>query len=196
MKAGFSVRDPARAVIIWFPIVGSFPQDETKPQRIPENWVRYGRESRSAESFRQNLNAILDLASQRGDRLLLMTFATYVPEDYSREAFKHKQLDYALHRAPIQWWGLPENVLATVAVHNEIVRSVASVVALAVIPASFLLNSIVFAGSRAFGLSSRTRSVPFASVRRYSATSPRSVPNVTASSSANRGWAQALICST
>ena len=93
---------------------------------VPERWVQYGRESRSAASFQQNLGAILTLASQRGDRVLLMTFATYVPENYSREAFKQKQLDYGLHRAPIQWWGLPEHVLATVAVHNEIVRSMAA----------------------------------------------------------------------
>jgi hypothetical protein len=58
--------------------------------------------------------------------MLIMTFATYVPENYSREAFKNKQLDYGLHRAPIEWWGAPEHVLATVAVHNEIVRSMAA----------------------------------------------------------------------
>jgi hypothetical protein len=55
-----------------------------------------------------------------------MTFAAYVPENYSREAFNKKQLDYDLHRAPIEWWGRPEHVLATVAVHNEIVRDLAA----------------------------------------------------------------------
>ena len=93
---------------------------------VPKAWVQYGRESRSAASFQQNLNAILDLASQRGDRTLLMTFSTYVPQNYSFEAFKKKQLDYGLHRAPIEWWGPPDQVLATVGVHNEIVRSMAA----------------------------------------------------------------------
>jgi hypothetical protein len=93
---------------------------------VPKEWIQYGRDSRSAASFQHNLNAIIDLASERGDRVLLMTFATYVPENYSREAFKQKQLDYGLHRSPIHWWGLPEHVLATVAVHNEIVRSMAA----------------------------------------------------------------------
>jgi hypothetical protein len=92
---------------------------------VPQDWVQFARESRSAASFQQNLSAILDLASQRGDRMLLMTFATYVPENYSFEAFKKKQLDYGLHLAPIEWWGLREHVLATVAAHNEIVRSMA-----------------------------------------------------------------------
>jgi hypothetical protein len=93
---------------------------------VRKDWIRYGRDSRSAASFKQNLSAILDLAAQRGDPILLMTFATYVPENYSREAFNQKQLDYNLHRAPIEWWGLREHVLATVAVHNEIVRDLAA----------------------------------------------------------------------
>jgi hypothetical protein len=36
------------------------------------------------------------------------------------------QLDYDLHRAPIEWRGVGEHVLATVAVHNEIVRDLAA----------------------------------------------------------------------
>jgi hypothetical protein len=55
-----------------------------------------------------------------------MTFSTYVPENYSFKAFKKKQLDYGLHRAPIEWWGPRDQVLATVGVHNEIVRSMAA----------------------------------------------------------------------
>jgi hypothetical protein len=93
---------------------------------VPKDWLQYARESRSAASFQQNLSAILDLASQRGERMLLMTFATYVPENYSFEAFKKKQLDYGLHLAPMEWWGRGEHVLATVAVHNEIVRGMAA----------------------------------------------------------------------
>jgi hypothetical protein len=93
---------------------------------VRKDWIQYGRESRSAVSFQRNLSAILDLAAQRGDPVLLMTFATYVPENYSREAFNKKQLDYVLHRAPIEWWGRPEHILATVAVHNEIVRRMAA----------------------------------------------------------------------
>jgi hypothetical protein len=92
----------------------------------PKDWVHYGREPRSAVSFKHNLSAILDLAAQRGDRMLLMTFATYVPEDYSLEAFTAKRLDYGLSLTPLELWGAPEYVLETVAVHNEIVRSLAA----------------------------------------------------------------------
>ena len=94
--------------------------------RPREDWVQYGRDPRSAVSFKQNLGAILDLATRRGARLLLMTFAIYVPEDYSPNAFREKRLDYSLHLTPIEIWGDREHVLATVAVHNEIVRNLAA----------------------------------------------------------------------
>ena len=96
---------------------------DTRPRK---DWVQYGRDPRSAVSFKHNLGAILDLAQRRGDRVLLMTFATYVPEDYSLEAFKEKRLDYGLHLTPLEVWGAREHVLETVAVQNEIVRSLAA----------------------------------------------------------------------
>lgn len=77
-------------------------------------------------SFKENLGAILDLATQRGDRTLLMTFATYVPPEYSLEAFKEERLDYRLHLSAIEIWGTPENVLKAVDAHNEIVRRLAA----------------------------------------------------------------------
>jgi hypothetical protein len=98
--------------------------DRYVPTEAPrEEWLQYGRDHRSVASFKQNLEAILGLASQRGDRLLLMTFATYVPENYSLNAFKKGQLDYDLHLIPIELWGPREDVLETVALENEIVRS-------------------------------------------------------------------------
>jgi hypothetical protein len=91
-------------------------KDRYVPTHTPrKDWVHYGRDPRSAVSFKHNLGAILDLASRRGDRVLLMTFATYVPEDYSLE-----------HLNPLELWGAREHVLETVAVHNEIVRSLAA----------------------------------------------------------------------
>jgi hypothetical protein len=88
--------------------------------------VHYGRDPRSAASFKHNLDSILDLAARRGDRVLLMTFATYVPKDYSVESFQAKRLDYGLHLTPLEVWGAREHVIKTVAVHNEIVRSLAA----------------------------------------------------------------------
>jgi len=101
--------------------------DRYVPMEAPrKEWLQYGRDHRSAASFKQNLEAILALASQRGDPVLLMTFATYIPEDYSLDAFKKGQLDYDLHLIPIELWGRREDVLETVALENEIVRNEAA----------------------------------------------------------------------
>ena len=54
-------------------------EDRYVPKTRPrKDWLQYGRDPRSAVSFKHNLGAILDLAARRGDRVLLMTFATYV----------------------------------------------------------------------------------------------------------------------
>lgn len=53
----------------------------------------------------EQVERILALAARRGDPVLLMTFATYLPENYSLEAFRAKRLDYRLHRVPIEKWG-------------------------------------------------------------------------------------------
>ena len=102
-------------------------QDRYVPTQSPRaEWVHFGQQSRSAVAFEGNLSAILNRASRRGDRVLLMTFAIHVPEDYSLEAFKNKRLDYFLHFFPIEIWGDREHVLATVVSHNEIVRRLAN----------------------------------------------------------------------
>ena len=54
-----------------------------------------------------------------------MSFATWVPADYSYQAFRRKQLDYLLHHSPIELWGRREHVLAAVEAHNAVVRRLA-----------------------------------------------------------------------
>ena len=103
----------------------------TKNRYVPthrprQSWISYGQDSRSAVSFKHNLGAVLDLAAQRDDRVLMMTFATYVPDNYSFEAFKAKRLDYGLHLTPIELWGAREHVMKTIAVQNEMMRSLAA----------------------------------------------------------------------
>ena len=89
------------------------------------DWLRYGDTVRSAAPFEANLRAILARAASRGEHVLLMTFATWVPKDYSFERFKAGQLGYGLHDTPLELWGYPDDVQRAVAAHNAVVRAVA-----------------------------------------------------------------------
>lgn len=98
------------------------------PTHIPrQDWTRYGHQVRSATSFKQNIEDFIDIASRRGDRILLMTFAFYVPQNYSYKLFQQQSLDYASHSTPVETWGEPGNVIKTVKLHNEVIRDLVSV---------------------------------------------------------------------
>lgn len=91
-----------------------------------KDWLVYGQDIKSAATFESNLRGVLEIAKERNEVVLLMTFATSLPKNYSRAAFKEKALDYGLHLSYVELWGTPENVMKAVARHNEIVRKVAS----------------------------------------------------------------------
>jgi hypothetical protein len=104
-----------------------FATDRSVSPGLPrEDWVRYGKDARSAASFEHNLAAILDLATRRGDPVLLMTFAVYLPRLYSARGFEEGRLDYALHTSPAELWGKPEYVVAAVERQNDVVRRLAA----------------------------------------------------------------------
>jgi len=91
-----------------------------------DEWLAYGAEVKTAAAFVQNLSAILDVARRRGDPVLLMTFAYYIPADYSEAAFARFALDYSLHAFPVEFWGRPADVARAIETHNTIVRRLAA----------------------------------------------------------------------
>lgn len=97
------------------------PREAPRPE-----WLQYGSDYRSARALESNLRAILDLARRRGDPVLLASFATHVPADYSPEAFAARRLDYGLHLSAIEEWGRPSDVLGAITAQNEAVRRLAS----------------------------------------------------------------------
>ena len=90
------------------------------------DWLQYGHNLQSVGAFEHNVQRVVDLASKRGDPLMLMAFASYVPEHYSREAFAAKRLDYRLHRMPVEFWGRVDDVKAALAAQNDVVRRIAA----------------------------------------------------------------------
>jgi hypothetical protein len=90
------------------------------------DWLAYAKDARGVASFEANLRALREQAAVRGDRVVLMTFATYVPADYSPEAFAARRLDYGLHLSPLEIWGRREDVLAALTLQNDVVRRLAA----------------------------------------------------------------------
>jgi hypothetical protein len=93
------------------------------PRHTPDSaWTAFGANLRTPTAFRRNIESILDIGAARGDPVILVTFATYVPPGYSETAFRDRKLDYAMHTMAISAWGRPENVQAAVAAHNDVIR--------------------------------------------------------------------------
>jgi lysophospholipase L1-like esterase len=97
-------------------------------ERIHVEWAQYGAAHRSVASLRANLAAILAIARERGDPVALASFASYVPPNYSREAFDARALDYAYRgqSVPLEVWGLAENIVRGLAAQNEAIAALAA----------------------------------------------------------------------
>ena len=112
------------AIRIW----KSINHIEYVPKTFPKKeWIQYGVDIKTKVSFKNNLEKIIELAGQKGEKILLMTFAYYVPKDYSYEKFKSCQLDYTFLEwsAPIEEWGAPANVVKGIDAHNEVIKELA-----------------------------------------------------------------------
>jgi len=96
------------------------PAEKPRPE-----WLKYGEQIKTRASFRMNLRLIEQAARERGDPLLLMSFAHYVPPNYSMPAFTNQALDYVDHDIPIELWGKPAHVVKGMRVHNEVIRELA-----------------------------------------------------------------------
>ena len=96
--------------------------------RLGPEWRQYGGEIKTAGPFRKNLTGLLDLAAQRGEPVLLATFAWYIPDDYSEEACDAGTADYSgeVPADPVEKWGTVETVPKGMGVHNGILRELAA----------------------------------------------------------------------
>lgn len=89
-------------------------------------WVEHGIEIKTEEPFRRNLRNILEIAGRKKEKVVLMTFAYHIPENYSMRRLMEKTLDYGTHARPIEIWGRPENVAKGIEAHNKVIRDLAA----------------------------------------------------------------------
>jgi hypothetical protein len=78
--------------------------------------------------LRANHAALCDLAVERGDPVVLMTFAWHIPPDYTLQKFGDDQLDYAhkgKNRCAAELWGKAEHVAHALRLQNDEIRALA-----------------------------------------------------------------------
>jgi len=93
--------------------IESIPRGRPNPE-----WLEYGGDIRTEACLRRNLGAIIDDARARDIPVLLMSYANYIPDDYTLERFLDRELDYGTFRLPIELWGTVEHVRKGLVVHN------------------------------------------------------------------------------
>jgi hypothetical protein len=87
---------------------------------------KYGGDLRTPPSYEANVEAVAEIAKRRGDRLMLATYACYIPANYTAEDYQAGRLDYASVKYPPETWGDPTYVTRAVDAHNDAVRRVAA----------------------------------------------------------------------
>jgi hypothetical protein len=100
----------------------------TLPRLNPrDEWTEHGKDIRTPATFQRNLGEIVTTAKKRGERVVVMTFAYYVPADYSLDACLAGKLDYqAPTNTPVEIWGKPAYVVAALQQQNDAVRELAT----------------------------------------------------------------------
>ena len=75
-------------------------------------WQEYGDNFKSLKCYEANVKSIAARAEQQQAQLVYLTFAWYLPADYSLQKFQAKTLDYTFcdHSRETEIWGLARNV--------------------------------------------------------------------------------------
>jgi len=92
-----------------------------------EQGRQFSNRVKTARAYRQNLEPLADATDRNHSRLLLMTFAYHLPENYTTDAFRAHQLGYGRgkYEVGIDVWGTPEGVQAAIRAHNDVLRDLA-----------------------------------------------------------------------
>ena len=90
----------------------------------PEEFVKEGKDIKTAVTFKRNYERIINLAKKKNEKVVLSTYAWNQPEDYTFEAFYEKQLPYYDEQLfPTELYGMPENIRKGLQIHNNIINT-------------------------------------------------------------------------
>ena len=88
----------------------------------------FGRDLKTPPAFESNLRQFATEAADRGDQVVFLTMASYLPKGYTRRAFQDGGLGYGDGDAKYatELWGEPQQVVAGIVEHNRRTRAVAA----------------------------------------------------------------------
>ncbi len=95
-------------------------RDRYVPEHTPRpEWLEYGSDIKTRESFRDNLQKVIATAGVRGEPLMVMTYAYYLPEsgEYEKGSSFEKFIEV---------WGDLKNIILGIKTHNQVVRELAA----------------------------------------------------------------------
>jgi hypothetical protein len=89
--------------------------------------MKFGDKIKTGNAFRSNLESITSRAQKNGSTVILMSFASYIPTDYSMARFRAGELDYTVgqYDMPVETWGRPKDIPRILSVQNRVAETLA-----------------------------------------------------------------------
>lgn len=90
-------------------------------------FAKFGARIRSGRVYERNLNRIIGKARSKGEKLVLLSYASHFPANYPLKGDTSDVKHFAKcnFATPVTMWGSPENVRKGVDRHNQILRKLA-----------------------------------------------------------------------
>ena len=106
----------------------AFQREAPYNHPLDDPWLAEGADLKTPPVFAHNVEEVLRIARERRQRVLLLTYAYYLPDDYTNERFFAKTTDYTFvpESVATEVWGRKENVVAAIEAHNAEVRRIAA----------------------------------------------------------------------
>jgi hypothetical protein len=97
-------------------------------QRVNPDFVKYGEDIKTTNPYHHNVAQIVVEAQKRREKVLLMTYALYVPPSVTGNGGYTDYRDFAgcQYPSPLWLWGDPVNVQSGVNQHNLAIRQIAA----------------------------------------------------------------------
>ncbi|TLU99136.1 hypothetical protein [Dyadobacter luticola] len=95
-------------------------------EKVDPQFAQYGSDIKTAGSYGKNLEGLVRIAKERGDKLVLMSYATYFPPNVKLTGEQVDMSHFAgcMFASPVTIWGKPDNVKKGVQTHNLVLRKV------------------------------------------------------------------------